>query len=172
MRLRGIVDPAKETNTSPLSLFRRIPPLNSVFYAGSTHRGVSGNLGTGRALVKPRSPIPCIFRIREQEYYAPKQRLVVVMTRPGAEETRERRSREREEEKKVLNGALDSSKICFFRDRWIARLLPLRFRQGPILFPYYYALSIQPVKATATEAPPVVKGSSRGGKTKIGINGE
>ncbi|KAJ8506864.1 hypothetical protein OPV22_007750 [Ensete ventricosum] len=31
--------------------------------------------------------------------------------------------------------------------------------------------SIQPVKATATEAPPVVKGSSRGGKTKIGING-
>ncbi|RZS29133.1 hypothetical protein BHM03_00062832, partial [Ensete ventricosum] len=86
------------------------------------------------------------------------------------EETRERRSREREEEKKVLNGALDSSKICFFRDRWIARLLPLRFRQGPILFPYYYALSIQPVKATATEAPPVVKGSSRGGKTKIGIN--
>ncbi|RZS29132.1 hypothetical protein BHM03_00062831 [Ensete ventricosum] len=84
MRLRGIVDPAKETNTSPLSLFRRIPPLNSVFYAGSTHRGVSGNLGTGRALVKPRSPIPCIFRIREQEYYAPKQRLVVVMTRPGA----------------------------------------------------------------------------------------
>ncbi|URE00926.1 Glyceraldehyde-3-phosphate dehydrogenase [Musa troglodytarum] len=31
--------------------------------------------------------------------------------------------------------------------------------------------SIQPVKATATEAPPVVKSSSRGGKTKIGING-
>ncbi|XP_010941678.1 glyceraldehyde-3-phosphate dehydrogenase GAPCP1, chloroplastic [Elaeis guineensis] len=33
------------------------------------------------------------------------------------------------------------------------------------------ARSIQPIKATATEAPPVVPRSSAGGKTKVGING-
>ncbi|XP_010914235.1 glyceraldehyde-3-phosphate dehydrogenase GAPCP2, chloroplastic [Elaeis guineensis] len=33
------------------------------------------------------------------------------------------------------------------------------------------ARSIQPIKATATEAPPVVPRSSTGGKTKVGING-
>ncbi|WOK94741.1 glyceraldehyde-3-phosphate dehydrogenase GAPCP2, chloroplastic-like [Canna indica] len=33
------------------------------------------------------------------------------------------------------------------------------------------ATSIQPVKATVTEAPPIVRSSSSGGRTKIGING-
>ncbi|XP_038977712.1 glyceraldehyde-3-phosphate dehydrogenase GAPCP2, chloroplastic [Phoenix dactylifera] len=33
------------------------------------------------------------------------------------------------------------------------------------------ARSIQPIKATATEAPPMVPRSSTGGKTKVGING-
>ncbi|KAJ3707788.1 hypothetical protein LUZ61_011493 [Rhynchospora tenuis] len=34
-----------------------------------------------------------------------------------------------------------------------------------------HARSVEPVKATATQAPPVVPKSSSGGKTKIGING-
>ncbi|WOL17840.1 glyceraldehyde-3-phosphate dehydrogenase GAPCP2, chloroplastic [Canna indica] len=36
---------------------------------------------------------------------------------------------------------------------------------------YYMRRSTQPIKATVTEAPPILKGSSSGGKTKVGING-